>query len=167
MFRSFDQLAVFKCFPTPRAGFLYGMVAQETSQSSRYAVVEKNMHVFRELAVDRGLFERTSYKGHECVHLLMGYGKLFDHFLNAHASFEIFKQDFYWRSCVSQHPCATHFAGDAFYGGALGPVDCYHDSGYRQELGSGSSSPSRKTFANSTFGTSTLASALRSQRLAR
>jgi hypothetical protein len=58
--------------------------------------------------------------------LLAGERILFHQFFNRHAVLQVLKHDRNRRPCVFEHPCAAHLAGDAFDGGALGPVERGH-----------------------------------------
>jgi len=73
-----EQLAVRQFFPPPRPRLLHRMAGEETGETSRRAVIEKNQHPGNCLAVTGGLVERTRYKSHEAVYLLAGHGELFD-----------------------------------------------------------------------------------------
>jgi hypothetical protein len=43
-----------------------------------------------------------------------------------HASFEILKYRLNWHPSSTEDPGAAYFAGDALYGWALGPIECWH-----------------------------------------
>jgi hypothetical protein len=119
MLGDLDQLAVCEFFSALRAGFLHGMTGKETGRDRVACLCRKGSASGEDLSVARGSLERTRHKCHEAVQLPAGHRELFNYFLDAHASFQVFKQNLHWRSSFPQHPSAADFTGDAFDDRAL------------------------------------------------
>jgi hypothetical protein len=61
------------------------------------------------------------------VNLLVRHAKFFNQFIHAHV-FDVLEHGRNGRPGAFKHPCAAPFAGNAFHGGALGPIEVGHVS---------------------------------------
>jgi hypothetical protein len=61
----------------------------------------------------------------DSLNLFPRHPKFFHQLVNAHI-LKVLEHSGYRRSGAFKHPCAAPLAGDALYGGALGPIESCH-----------------------------------------
>src|ERR1035437_5416680 len=86
----------------------------------------KRMSIGRRRGLERdGWLEALGYEVKDRLDLLASHVELFHHFGDAHV-FEVLEDGCYGQAGIAEDPGATDFAGDAFDGGALRPIEIRH-----------------------------------------
>src|SRR5271166_2190526 len=92
----------------------------------------------RDIVIQRGLAQKDRHlSGANCIqassgkvdhgfHLFPSHVILLDDFVDGHAVFQIFENEFDGHAAVPENPRAADFAGNAFDAGALRPIESWH-----------------------------------------
>jgi hypothetical protein len=98
-----------------------GEQSEKQDFNAEIAEEEAQRALRRVSAGERG-FEASSRELEDRSNLFARNIELFDDFVNGQAIFEVLEDGCYGHACAAENPRATQFAGDAFDGGALGPI---------------------------------------------